>query len=271
MPFLDNGLFYTDEGSGRPLLFIHGWCMSSAVWELQRSEVSRYHRMLALDLRGHGRSAMPPEGIGGFDGYADDIAGLFEELQLTGVTAVGWSMGAQALLRACPRLKERIAALLLVGATPRFTAAADFPWGLHPDEARGMGLKVRRNLDRALEGFRQRMFADGELAEPGLAGVVEAVLSNVLPPSSTAALDGLEALMEEDVLAEARQVDCPTQIIHGGLDRICRPEASRWLESAIPGSVRRCYDGCGHAPFLTRAARFNADLLQLAGGADGRS
>ncbi len=269
MPFLDNGLFYVDEGTGKPLVFIHGWCMSSAVWELQRRSVIREHRMLALDLRGHGRSAMLGGGIGGFDGYADDIARLFEKLELTGVTAVGWSMGAQALLRAYPRLKKRVAALLLVGATPRFTAAAHFPWGLHPDEARGMGLKVRRNLERALEGFRQRMFAEGELNEPGLAEEVETVLSTVLPPASTAALDGLEALMEEEVLAEARQVACPTLIVHGGLDRICQPEASHWLESAISGSVRRCHEGCGHAPFLTRPDVFNADLLQLAGGADG--
>jgi pimeloyl-[acyl-carrier protein] methyl ester esterase len=209
-------------------------------------------------------------GIGGFDGYADDIAGLFEELDLTAVTAVGWSMGAQALLRAYPRLKTRIKALLLVGATPRFSAAAHFPWGLHPDEARGMGLKVRRNLDRALEGFRKRMFAEGELDEPGISERVETVISAVVPPSSTAALDGLETLMEEEVLAEARQVACPTLIVHGGLDRICQPQASRWLESAIPGSVRRCYEGCGHAPFLTRPEVFNADLLRLAGGADGQ-
>jgi len=54
MRFLDNGLFYVDEGGGKPLLFIHGWCMSSAVWQLQRRSVIKEHRMLALDLRGHG-------------------------------------------------------------------------------------------------------------------------------------------------------------------------------------------------------------------------
>lgn len=270
MPFLDNGIFYVDEGAGKPLLFIHGWCMSSAVWQLQRRSVIKENRMLALDLRGHGCSALQGGEIGGFDGYAADIVELFDKLELTGVTAVGWSMGAQALLRAYPRLKERIASLLLVGATPRFTAAAHFPYGLHPDQARGMGLKVRRNLQRALKDFRQRLFAEGELDEPGVAQMVGTVLSTVFAPSPAAAFSGLEALMEDETLAEARQVDCPTLIIHGSLDRICQPEASRWLESAIAGSVRHCYDGCGHAPFLTRPDLFNADLLQLAGGAYGR-
>lgn len=263
MPLAPQGINYRDEGAGAPVLLVHGWCMSSAVWELQRSALCRAHRMIAPDLRGHGASVMPPTGIGGFAGYADDIACLVEHLDLRDMTLVGWSLGAQVLLRAYPRLRERTAGLVLVGATPRFTAAAHFPWGLHPDEARGMALKVRRSLDRALEGFRGRMFTDDELNAPEAADRVAAVLASVLPPSTAAALDGLEALMEEELLAEARRVDCPTLIMHGDRDRICRPEAGRWLADAIPGSELVWYEGCGHAPFLSRPERFNADLLRF--------
>lgn len=263
MPLSGREIHYIDEGEGSPVLLVHGWCMSSAVWELQRNDLCRDHRLVALDLRGHGRSVVPPAGGGGFDGYADDVVHLVERLDLRGVTLVGWSLGAQVLLRAYPRLRQRAAGLVLVGATPRFTAAPHFPWGLHPDEARGMALKVRRSLGRALEGFRRRMFDDDELADPTVSATVEAVLSAVTPPSTAAALDGLEALMDEELLDDARRVNCPTLIIHGDRDRICRPEAGRWLADAIPGSVLVWYEGCGHAPFLSCPARFNADLLRF--------
>lgn len=267
MPCLENGIHYHDTGSGPPILLVHGWCMSSAIWGLQ-SALSATHRLLAIDLRGHGRSTGAGAGVKGFGAYGDDIVTLVEQLDLRGITLVGWSMGAQALLKAYPRLKGRITALVLVGATPRFTAAPHFPWGLQRDEAAGMALKVRRNLERALEGFRKRMFAEGELDDPAVARQVEALLAQVVLPSSLAALDGLEALMEEELIEEARLVDCPTLIVHGDQDLICRPEASRWLESVISGSVRYCFEGCGHAPFLSRADRFNRLLLQFVGASD---
>lgn len=268
MPFLEHGIHYHDQGSGSPILLVHGWCMSSEVWGLQTAALSSSHRLLAVDLRGHGRSAAVSGGAGGFGGYADDVIRLVEQLDLRTLTLVGWSMGAQVLLKAFPRLKERTAALVLVGATPRFTAAEHFPWGLKQEEAQGMALKVRRNLGRALDGFHRRMFADGELADPTVARQVEVLLAEVVPPSALAALEGLEVLMEEELLDEARQVDRPTLIVHGDNDPICRPEASCWLESAIPGSVRFCFEGCGHAPFLSRADRFNRLLLDFAGDSD---
>lgn len=266
MPFLDNGLYYIDQGDGGTLLFVHGWCMSSEVWELQFEGLSDRYRAVALDLDGHGRSATSRNGRLGFDRYADDICYLANELDLKDIVAVGWSMGAQALLRAYSTVQERLSGLVLVGATPRFTSAPHFSFGLHPDDARGMALKVRRNLERALDGFRNRMFADAELDDPELYSRIDRVLKEVVPPSSEAALDGLEALMDEELLEDACMINLPTLVLHGELDRICRPEASLWLESAIVGSRRICYRGCGHAPFLSEPDRFNADLSLFAQG-----
>lgn len=266
MPFLDNGLFYRDQGDGGTLLFVHGWCMSSDVWELQFEALSDSYRVVALDLNGHGRSATSQNNRLGFDRYADDILYLANQLDLKDIVAVGWSMGAQVLFRAYVDLRERLSGIVLVGATPRFTSAPHFSFGLHPDEARGMALKVRRNLERALDGFRSRMFADGELDDPLLSSRINRVLKSVVPPSSEAALDGLESLMDEELLEEASMINLPTLVLHGELDRICRPEASLWLESAIAGSRRICYSGCGHAPFLSEPDRFNADLSLFAQG-----
>jgi len=265
MPFA-GGIWYEEQGFGSPIMFVHGWCMSSAIWEFQREPIASDHRFIALDLRGHGRSASIQDGIKGFAGYAADLVDLVEQLDLHNLIVVGWSLGAQAALAAYPFLKEHLAGLVLVGATPRFSAAPHFAFGLAPKEAEGMRLKVRRNIGRALEGFHRNLFADDELDDPARAQQIAELLATVVPPSADSALEGLETLMEEEVMDQARHVTCPVLLLHGDQDRVCLPAASVWLEQAIVGSRRISYAGCGHTPFLSRSARFNQDLLAFVRG-----
>lgn len=264
MPFA--GVIWYDEcGAGKPILFVHGWCMSSAVWGLQRNLLAEQYRVITLDLRGHGQSGLPETGKTGFGGYAADIISVVEALDLREMVAVGWSLGAQALLKAWPHLKERFVGLVLVGATPRFSAAPHFPHGLPPKEAEGMRLKVRRSLERALEGFHRNLFVEHELDDPAVAKQAAEVLAQIAMPQSAAALAGLEALMEEELMEEAAQIDCPTLLLHGDQDRVCLPAASAWLEQRMHNCRRKLYPGAAHAPFLSRARQFNQDLLRFVG------
>ncbi len=254
-------LAYDDYGCGQPVLFIHGWCMSSAIWACQQEPLATHHRFLALDLHGHGASGLPDCKRNGFAAYADDVVMLIEQLNLQDVVAVGWSLGAQALLKAYARLNGRLSAVVLVGATPRFTAAPHFPYGLQAKEAEGMRLKVRRNLGRALEGFHRNLFAPGELDDPVCANQVARVLERVAMPSPEAALEGLDGLMQEELLEEAAMLRLPTLLLHGDQDRVCLPQATLWLEQHIAGARRHMFTGCGHAPFLSRPDAFNQTLL----------
>ncbi len=265
MPFVKH-IHYEEAGKGRHMLFVHGWCMSSAIWGLQRDEVAKHHRFIALDLRGHGKSGLSQEGVGGFSGYAEDIINLVEQLDLHNLIVVGWSLGSQALLKAWPEIKERVSGMVLVGATPRFSAAQHFPFALAPKEAEGMQIKVRRNFNRAIEGFHRNLFVEGEFDDPAAYAKAAELLSEVLPPSSLAALEGLETLMTEEVMEEASQVSCPTLLLHGEEDRVCLPEASVWLKNAIYKSYRITFPRTGHAPFLSHPIQFNQALLDFAGG-----
>lgn len=262
-------LHYRQQGSGRPLVFIHGWCMSGEVWQLQQS-LSTCCRVITCDLRGHGRSTVPDSGMGGFDGYAADLVDLMADLDLQEAVLVGWSLGGQVLLKAYAEVAHQTAGIVLVGTTPRFTAAPHFPHGLPPKEAEGMRLKIRRNLERTLSNFQRQLFAAGELEDPTLAAIVEPILAGVPAPSPAAALDGLEALMTAEMLHEAAAISCPALLIHGEQDPICLPQASAWLAEQIPMSRRLLYPGCGHGPFLSRSERFNHDLQQFVEGLDGR-
>lgn len=90
-------LFYTDEGGGGPpMLFVHGFSCDSHDWMWQLPHFARSHRVIAVDLRGHGRSSAPPEGYSS-RGFAGDIAALLVQLDTGPVIAVGHSMGCNVV------------------------------------------------------------------------------------------------------------------------------------------------------------------------------
>ncbi|WP_243688480.1 alpha/beta fold hydrolase [Geotalea toluenoxydans] len=107
--------------------------MSSVVWSFQR-ELADRRRLITMDLRGHGQSA-PSETVT-LEAFANDLIELFTRLDLHDAILVGWSMGVQVVLQAFKGLRPRLAGLVLVGGTPRFSAAADYP---HLAAGRGEG------------------------------------------------------------------------------------------------------------------------------------
>ena len=257
-----NQLPYEERGAGAPIVMLHGWCMSSAVWKYQLEGLAASHRILAPDLRGHGRSRSQSENLS-FAGFTEDLIDLFDSLGLSGVVLVGWSMGAQIALQACAGLSSRLAGLVLVSATPRFTASADFPHALADKEASGMRLKVQRNTRRALDGFYTRLFAEGELESHSRAAEITHLLSSIESPDTAAVLDSLDALTSADMCPLLAAITNPTLIINGEQDRICLPPASQYLKTHIQGAEQKVFPNCGHAPFLTYSDQFNAEIIRF--------
>ncbi len=256
-------LWYEERGAGCPVVLVHGWCLSSAVWKCQYEGLKGSFRLLAPDLRGHGRS-QETSGPLDFDSFAEDLVDLFDALGLAKVVLVGWSMGAQIALQVSAELSRRLAGMVLVSATPCFTAAEDFPYALARNEVSGMRLKVQRNKERALNGFYTRMFAEGELkGHPAAAGIKQ-LLSEITSPDTADVLDALDALSEADMRPLLPAVNVPTLILNGGLDQICLPQASSYLKAHVSGAEQIVYPHCGHAPFLTHSEQFNADFICFA-------
>ena len=263
-------LWYEECGAGTPIVFIHGWCMSSAVWRLQREGLSGSSRVITIDLPGHGKST-PHEGGFHIKGCAADIAGLFEYLHLHNALLVGWSLGSLIALESSVLLREKLSGLALIAGTPRFTQGDGFPYGLSKIEVDGMTRKVQRSLRRALEGFTARMFASGELDEPSLAAMIHELLSSVPMPPADVALEALDALAVSDLRDRLALIDLPTLIMNGDSDVICLPQASEFLAQRISSARQVVFAGCGHAPFLTQSARFNACLEEFRGMVSGRA
>lgn len=253
-------MWYEDIGAGPPLIFIHGWCMSSAVWKYQLELLSPTYRIIAVDLPGHGRSTLPEKGFSIF-GSARDLDELLDALNVSGALLTGWSLGAFIAVELYLLSKCRIKGLVLIGATPRFVHSETAPYGLLPLEVAGMFKKVQRNVERAVAGFIPLMFASGESEEKFPRQMFDAVVV----PSTEAALQALNALIEADMRSQLVLIDCPSLIIHGDSDRICPPQGADFIADNLLHSTKVMFTGCGHAPFITRYPLFNHYLNEFHG------
>lgn len=125
-------IYYEDHGSGQPILLVHGWTCSSKFWRKNVPELSKYFRVITIDLRGHGNSSKILTGHT-ISQYASDVRALIEHLGLNDVTLVGWSLGGPVVLSYYEQFKDdsRLKTLGLVDTDPFPFNPADWnPHGL---------------------------------------------------------------------------------------------------------------------------------------------
>lgn len=154
-------IYFKDWGSGKPVVFSHGWPLDADMWEYQMEYLSsRGFRTIAFDRRGFGRSDQPWTG-NDYDTFADDIAQLIEHLDLTDVTLVGFSMGGGDVARYIARHgNARVAGLVLLGAvTPIFGQKADYPQGVPTDVFDGIKAGLLKDRAQFISDFNTRSLA----------------------------------------------------------------------------------------------------------------
>ncbi|MCX7366217.1 MAG: alpha/beta hydrolase [Alphaproteobacteria bacterium] len=245
-------LFHRDVGRGQPIVFIHGWTLSSEIWSLQLDWLAAQGmRAVAYDRRGHGRSPKPDSAYD-FDTLADDLAGLLDRLDLQQVMLVGHSMGAGEVVRYIARHGgKRIARVMLVAPTT--------PEPLAP--------AITDKLVSALGADREGYLAAGA---PGLLGrnaepeLVEWALSIALQAAPQAQIACMRAFASTDFRPDMKAVTQPTLIVYGSGDAPVAALNAQRTHAAIAGSRLEIYQGAPHALFLTDTERFNRDLLQFA-------
>jgi pimeloyl-ACP methyl ester carboxylesterase len=116
-------LFYRDSGSGTPLLLLHGFTGCGDDWQHVFAAPLDGYRVIAPDLRGHGRSTNP-SGVLKFADVARDMFGLLDRLGIDQVKAIGMSGGANTLLHMATQHPHRVTAMIHVSGTPRFPEQA---------------------------------------------------------------------------------------------------------------------------------------------------
>ena len=246
------GIAYLHAGSGRPLIFIHGWSMAAPVWQRQIEYFSNSgYEVAAVDLRGHGKSLRDsPYTVSQF-GF--DLKGFIHDIGFVKPVLVGWSMGAMVALEFAMKHPGKTAGICLVGGMPRFTESDDYPGGLPLKDVKGMKVKLKRDFERTMGEFRGSISA-------GLTGHDKDIVMNVTLPDPAASKACLVELMEADLREGLGRVKLPTLLIHGGKDRVSPPSASEYMRERIKGSRLALIEGAGHVPFLSHEDEFNKAL-----------
>lgn len=254
-------LFTIDEGAGRPVVFLHGWTLSSAIWRLQMVALAAHGlRAIAYDRRGHGQSSKPESGYD-YQTLTDDLATLLDQLDLRDVVLVGHSMGAGEVVRYLARYgTARVGRVMLVAPTTPYALRTE-------DNPQGVDRALYDRIVAALWSNRHDYLASGA---PGLLGrnadpeLVDWALSIALQAAPQAQIGCLRAFSETDFRSDLGAVTVPTLIVYGTADSPITPVNARRTQAGIAGCRLEIYDGAPHALFVTDAERFNRDLLQFA-------
>src|SRR5438270_7024578 len=264
-----NGLqiFYKDWGpkSAQPIVFHHGWPLSSDDWDTQMLYfVGKGYRVVAHDRRGHGRSSQVSDGHD-MDHYAADVAAVVEHLDLRNAIHVGHSTGGgEATRYVAQHGRGRVAKLVLIGAVPPLMLKTEANPG-------GLPIEVFDGLRKQLAAGRSQFyldFASGPLYgynRPG-AKVSQGVIRNwwrqAMMGSAKAHYDGIVAFSQTDFTEDLKRITVPTLVMHGDDDQIVPYAASGPLSAKlVKGAILKTYAGFPHGMPTTNAETINADLL----------
>ncbi|MGF6690136.1 non-heme chloroperoxidase [Metapseudomonas resinovorans] len=258
-------LYYKDWGSGQPIVFSHGWPLTSDSWESQMFFLaSQGYRVIAHDRRGHGRSSQPWEG-NDMDTYADDLAELIEALDLRDAILFGFSTGGGEVARYIGRHGTgRLAKAGLIAAVPpKMVLSEDNPLGT-PIEAFD-GIRAGSVADRSQ---LYKDIASGPFFgfnRPGAKvsqGLIDSFWMQGMMAGHKSAYDCIKAFSETDFREDLKKFDIPTLILHGDDDQIVPIKASG-LESAklVKDAKLLVYPGAPHGLTDTHKEQVNADLL----------
>jgi pimeloyl-ACP methyl ester carboxylesterase len=253
-----------DIGEGPPLIFVHGLSGSWQNWLETIPHFARDHRVIALDLPGFGLSEMPVERIS-VTGYARMLEELLGALAIDSATIAGNSLGGFIGADFAIRYPARVERLVLVGA-------AGLSMG-HMLNERNHGLRARIEnvlfFSTTWLASRQRIVVRSPLMRRLMLLLVAAYPERLPAPLVREQLYGaerpgfdaaLEAMVRYPIRDRLGEIDCPTLIVWGELDRLVPLRDAAEFEWLIPDARKVVYEDTGHVVMLERPARFNADL-----------
>ena len=261
-------LYYAEEGSGKPVVLIHGWKASSNVYEDTSARLAEAgFRCIRYDHVGHLRSDLPD-----FDPdlttLADDLHEVITELAPEKPILVGWSMGGATVLEYIRRYgSEHLDRIVIVDMSPR--VLNDDTWTitsrnkfLYREEAEFNVALMKRDFHEFMRYYYKRGvpgFAE-KTAEEQDAVIHERMVGHdpkVLTPL-------MAALYFRDHCDVLPKITCPAGIFHADLLPVCSAESGEYYRSRIPAPTKVVlFEGCSHSLIVEAPERFAKELLEF--------
>ena len=249
-------LSYTDQGQGDPLVFIHAFPLSGAMWEPQIKEFFKNYRVIALDLRGHGDSDAPLWHFT-LDDFAEDIRGLLRHLSIAQATFVGLSMGGYTLFALYRKHPELITKMVLADTRAQADSA----------EAKAGRFAM------AQVAYQKDPQAIAEMMMPKLLGatslekrhdLVESIRSLINKNQPSGIIVDLMAMAQRpDSTSLLSTISCPILVMVGDEDVATPPAEAQYMKDRIPGADLVVLPQAGHLSNLEQPHKFNQALLSF--------
>jgi non-heme chloroperoxidase len=257
-------IFYKDWGSGRPVVFSHGWPLTADAWDAQMLFLGMHgYRVIAHDRRGHGRSGQTWEG-NEMDTYAEDVAQLFNTLDLRDAIFVGHSTGGGEVAHYLGRHgSSRVAKAVLIGAVPPIMLKTD-------SNPEGLPRKVFDDIRNGVIGDRSQFYRDLAVPfygynRPGAKasqGVIDSFWLQGMLGGIKAQYDCIRAFSETDFSNDLREIDIPVLLLHGDADQIVPiDDAARKAVKLLRNGTLKVISGAPHGMCTTLAEQINNELL----------
>jgi len=272
LPMADGGKVHVVErGSGPVVVLLHGAGLSSETWAYQFHDLASSHRLVAVDLRGHGESE-PGRGTVTIEQIAGDLAEVLHELDLRRLVLVGHSMGGMAVLRLArlrPEvIRERVGSVLLMSTASGVLPQAGLFAAAGPLAARtavGVDAAVNRSgrfgIPKGRLGWLASRVGFGAAAAPAQVAAALDMLRRT-PPSVFVGL--FPEIMAFDERAPFTELGVPVTVLVGDRDWLTPPAFATALASGLPGARLLVWHGAGHMLMYERRESLDWLLESLA-------
>ena len=237
-------LAYESRGSGRPaFVFIHGWTCDRTFFAPQAKHFARRHRVVSLDLRGHGESDKP-QGAYPISAYVDDIAFLIGALRLGKVVAVGHSMGGITALELAVAHPDKVAGIVMVDPAPLV-----FP----PELRTGVEAMVAA-IEAGNQEPRRQFIANNLFLKTSDKRLVKQVLKVMMASPSHIAAAAMKGILAYDGVSAAAR--CKVPALHLAATPPLNPPhlMTQWLPAVVNGWTV----GAGHFNMMEVPDQVNA-------------
>ncbi|UTA68816.1 alpha/beta fold hydrolase [Emticicia sp. 21SJ11W-3] len=256
-------LHVTDLGDGQPIVLIHGWPLSDAMYEYQYQYlVQKGFRVIGITLRGFGKSDKP-YGRYDFDVFSDDIKVVLEKLKINNAVLGGFSLGGTVVTHYVAKYNAaHVSKLALFGtASPSWKQRADYPYGVSDEAAAALIHLSRTNRPQLLENFGKGFAATEDGISKGLANWLGGIN---LEASPYAATQSIIALRDTDLRPQLAKITIPVAIFHGVKDKLNDFSLAEQTRKGIKNAYIVRFENSGHALFIEELDKFNTELEKFA-------
>lgn len=247
-----------NENGGLPVLFVHGWGMSSRIWDgVVPSVAGAGHQVITIDARASGSSDKDFHDVS-IEAIGSDVVRILDHLAVDEVILNGWSHGGAVVTNAALKLKERVRGLVLTGAaTPRWVQGEGWPHGFTSEELEGMLGQLAADRATFLRGISEQVcYVD--VGEPVVNWMWQIFLQ-----AGHRVDESLRNLGETDRRSEFSTLSMPALILAGRQDAFVPFSIAQEQASMLPNAKLVEFPECGHATFLENRDKYVEELTDF--------